>query len=158
MSVSNIFLVVNSITLYRQFVVMIIKLRMSGCSLWVKRFYRESLILVLCSFILVHLLLDHPEKFDEVTTLKNINVALPSFLQQNHESAPKPEPAVKSLREISDDLATISDDDPKLLNYLRTQKITYPDYSVDRHIGEPELGQVSMAIVNCVLNLRIVML
>ena len=133
---------VNSITLCTSgHVDMIIKLRMSGCSLWIKRFYRESLILVLCSFIFVHLLMDHPDKFDEVTTLKNINRALPSFLQR--KSDPQPEPVLKSLNEISDNWSTIQDDDPKLLNYLRTQKITYPDYSVDRNIGEPELGQVS---------------
>ena len=85
--------------------------------------------------------MDHPDKFDEVTTLKNINRALPSFLQR--KSDPQPEPVIKSLNEISDNWSTIQDDDPKLLDYLRTQKITYPDYSVDRNIGEPELGQVS---------------
>ena len=86
-----------------------------------KRICPKSLLAsVLCSFILVHLLLNH----------------------QHNANVWKEEQLVESLKDISEDLSTIHDDDPKLLNYLRTQKITYPDNSVKRKTGEPELGQV----------------
>ena len=61
-----------------------------------KRFSPKSCtLLVLSLFILLHLLIDY---------LQNIEV-----------------PAVKSLKEISEDLATIKDDDPKLLKYVQPQ-------------------------------------
>ena len=61
--------------------------------------------------------------------------------------ASQDEPEVKSLKDIREDLSSIRDDDPRLLKYLRTQKITYPDNSMERQIGEPEMGQVSSFMI-----------
>ena len=92
------------------------------------------------------LLLEHQKKFDEVFNLKTLNFVTSSYRQQKQKPPPPPpKHIVKSLQELSDNLTNINDDDPGLLNYLRNQKIDYPDFSIPRHIGQPELGQVSVS-------------
>ena len=116
---------------------MIFRRTMVAC---IKKFYREVTILLLSAYILLDLFQQHVRvDFDgEVFFTK----AQSWLTEKKTEEVSSLTNTFQSLEEISDNLININDDDPKLLEYLRTKKIVYPDYKVKTNVGTPEMGQI----------------